>query len=112
MAAAAALDDGEWLRVTSGQVRATRDRLTRELIGLGWSVIPSSGNFLLAAPASSRRPTSPAAAEQAFEFLRARKILVRRFPHHPLTEKSLRISVGTEAEAEVFLAAAKAWTEG
>ena len=112
VAAAAALDDTEWLRVTSGQVRATRDRLTRELIGLGWSVIPSSGNFLLTAPASPRRPTSPAAAEHAFEFLRARKILVRRFPHHPLTEKSLRISVGTEAETEVFLAAAKAWTEG
>ena len=112
VAAAAALDDAEWLRVTSGQVRATRDRLTRELVGLGWSVIPSAGNFLLAAPASPRRPASVAAAEHAFEFLRARKILVRRFPHHPLTEKSLRISVGTEAETEVFLAAAKAWTEG
>ena len=112
VAAAAALDDAEWLRVTAGQVRATRDRLTRELLGLGWSVIPSAGNFLLAAPASSRRPASVAAAEHAFEFLRARKILVRRFPHHPLTEKSLRISVGTEAETEVFLAAAKAWTEG
>jgi histidinol-phosphate aminotransferase len=112
VAAAAALDDADWLRVTSGQVRATRDRLTRELVGLGWSVIPSAGNFLLAAPASPRRPASVAAAEHAFEFLRARKILVRRFPHHPLTEKSLRISVGTEAETEVFLAAAKAWTEG
>ena len=112
VAAAAALDDTEWLRVTSGQVRATRDRLTRELTGLGWSVLPSSGNFLLAAPNSPRRPAAPAAAEHAFDFLRARKILVRRFPHHPLTEKSLRISVGTEAETEVFLAAAKAWTEG
>lgn len=112
VAAAAALDDTEWLRVTSGQVRATRDRLTRELTGLGWSVLPSSGNFLLATPNSPRRPAAPAAAEHAFDFLRARKILVRRFPHHPLTEKSLRISVGTEAETEVFLAAAKAWTEG
>jgi len=112
VAAAAALDDGEWLRVTSAQVRATRDRLARALTGLGWSVLPSAGNFLLAAPSSPRRPSSPATAEHAFEFLRARRILVRRFPHHALTERSLRISVGTESETDAFLAAAQAWTEG
>ena len=30
--------------------------------------------------------------------LRARRILVRRFPNHRLTERSLRISVGTAEE--------------
>ena len=51
-------------------------------------------------------------AAHCFEFLRARKILVRRFPNHRLTEKSLRISVGTEQETDVFLQAAAAWMEG
>jgi histidinol-phosphate aminotransferase len=112
VAAAAALDDAEWLRVTVAQIRSTRARLTAGLAALGWQVNPSAGNFVLAAPAAPRRPASAALAEEVFEFLRRRRILVRRFPNHPLTEKSLRISIGTDAETDDFLAAVKAWAEG
>jgi histidinol-phosphate aminotransferase len=112
VAAAAALADGTWLRATVGKVRTERARLTAGLVALGWTVVPSSGNFLLATPASARRPASPATGEHAFAFLRERKILVRRFPNHPLTAAALRITVGTAAEMDAFLAAARAWSEG
>ena len=110
--AAAALDDREWLDVTVTQVRATRDRLAASLRKLGWQVNPAAGNFVLAAPVSSKHAASVETAAHCFEFLRARKILVRRFPNHRLTEKSLRISVGTEQETDVFLQAVAAWMEG
>ena len=112
VAAAAALDDREWLDVTVAQVRATRDRLAAALRKLGWQVNPAAGNFVLAAPVSTKRPASVETAAHCFEFLRARKILVRRFPNHRLTEKSLRISVGTEQETDVFLQAVAVWMEG
>ena len=112
LAAAAALDDREWLDVTVAQVRATRDRLAASLRKLGWQVNPAAGNFVLAAPVSSKRAASVETAAHCFEFLRARKILVRRFPNHRLTEKSMRISVGTEQETDVFLQAVAAWMEG
>lgn len=112
VAAAAALDDREWLDVTVAQVRATRDRLAAALRQLGWQVNPAAGNFVLAAPVSTKRAASVETAAHCFEFLRARKILVRRFPNHRLTEKSLRISVGTEQETDVFLQAVAVWMEG
>ena len=112
VAAAAALDDREWLDVTVAQVRATRDRLAVALRQLGWQVNPAAGNFVLAAPVSTKRAASVETAAHCFEFLRARKILVRRFPNHRLTEKSLRISVGTEQETDVFLQAVAVWMEG
>ena len=112
LAAAAALDDREWFEVTVAQVRATRDRLAAALRKLGWQVNPAAGNFVLAAPVSSTRAASVETSAHCFEFLRARKILVRRFPNHRLTEKSLRISVGTEQETDVFLQAVAAWMEG
>jgi histidinol-phosphate aminotransferase len=112
VAAAAALDDREWLDVTVTRVRATRDRLAGALGKIGWQVNPAAGNFVLAAPVSTKRAASVETAAHCFEFLRARKILVRRFPHHRLTEKSLRISVGTEQETDVFLQAVAAWMEG
>lgn len=112
VAAAAALADVAWLRDTVGKVRTERARLTAGLAALGWTSVPSSGNFILATPLSPRRPASPATGEHAFAFLRERRILVRRFPNHPLTAAALRITIGTTAEMDAFLAAAKAWTEG
>lgn len=112
VAAAAALDDQAWLDVTVAQVRATRERLAGSLRKLGWQVNPAAGNFVLAAPVSSTRAASVETSAHCFEFLRSRKILVRRFPHHRLTEKSLRISVGTEQETDAFLQSVTAWMEG
>lgn len=112
VAAVAALEDVTWLRETVAKIAKTRARVATSLQGLGWQVNPSSANFLLANPIKSKQNPSVALAESAFQFLRERKILVRRFPHHPLTENGLRITIGTDVEMDAFLAAAKAWTEG
>ena len=111
-AAAAALDDRAWLDDAVGKVRAARERLAGGLAGLGWQVRPSEGNFVLAFPARGPDAPSPALAASAFDHLRARRILARRFPNHPLTESGLRISVGRPEEVEALLAAAADWTAG
>lgn len=111
-AAAAALDDRAWLAESTARVRAARARLSEGLGGLGWHVRPSQANFVLADPVRRGEPASPDAAESAFAFLRSRRILVRRFPGHPLTAAGLRISVGNPAEVEALLAAAADWTAG
>ena len=112
VAAIAALEDREWLSKNIERIKATRTRLITELTQWGWKINPSSTNFILAKPRSKTQEFSSAAAESAFNFLKDRKILVRRFPHHPLTEKSLRITIGTDAEMDGFLKVARAWTEG
>ena len=112
MAAAAALDDRAWLDVTVKQVKSTRERLSAALRKMGWLVNPAAGNFVLACPVSAKRSVSAETSAHCYEFLRARKILVRRFPQHRLTEKALRISVGTEQEIDDFLAAIGVWMEG
>ncbi|GBL27947.1 histidinol-phosphate aminotransferase [Verrucomicrobiota bacterium] len=71
--AAAALADTAWLHETVGKVRSERARLTSGLEALGWAVVPSSGNFLLATPASTQRSASPATSEHAFAFFRNAK---------------------------------------
>ena len=111
-AAAAALDDRGWLDEAVGKVRAARARLAGGLAALGWQVRPSEGNFVLAFPARGADAPSPALAASAFDHLRARRILARRFPNHPLTESGLRISVGRPEEVEALLAAAADWTAG
>lgn len=110
VAAAAALLDRAWLDRTVSAVKATRARMAAALGALGWRCVEAHGNFLLTEPRSFRRVASPETSAHAFAFLKARRILVRRFPGHPLTETCLRVSVGTDAEADAFLAAARDWT--
>lgn len=111
-AAAAALDDREWLQQAVQEVRAARLQLTQGLEALGWSVRPSQGNFVLTFPTRPGEVASAAVAEQVLGFLRARRILVRRFPAHAMTEAGLRISVGRPEAMQALLAAAADWTAG
>ncbi|MBN1343337.1 MAG: histidinol-phosphate transaminase [Phycisphaerae bacterium] len=96
-AATAAMRDQEYARGNWERVRSERERLTGELTGLGFSVLPSQSNFLLASIAD---PT----AESLYESLKARKILVRYFKQ-PRLDGSLRITVGTPKENDALLAA-------
>jgi len=111
-AAAAALGDGPWLAESVARVVAARERLAAGLAALGWAVRPSRANFVLAFPSRAGAPASPELAESAFLHLRARRILGRRFPEHPLTEAGLRVSVGRPEEMDALLAAAADWTAG
>ncbi|MDR3077578.1 MAG: histidinol-phosphate transaminase [Planctomycetota bacterium] len=96
--AEAALRDREWLESACAKVAAARERTARGLAGLGLKVYDSAANFLLF------RCESEAAAEAAQAFLRQRNILVRHFRAPGLSD-CLRVSIGTDADMDAFLAA-------
>jgi len=74
---------------------ATREKVRARLTGLGFEVLPSQTNFLLAKP-----PGLP--AEAWLEKLRARRILVRWFAA-PGLRNALRITIGTPGEMEQLI---------
>ena len=98
-AAVATLDDLAYYRRNFRKIIATREWLARELTGLGFAVLPSRTNFLLARP-----PRWPASQWQ--QELRRRKVLVRWFAA-PEVRDYLRITVGTAAEEAALVAAAR-----
>ena len=95
--ALAALNDLPWMRSNVAKVRKTRARVAKSLARRGWDVPESESNFLFARPAHK-----PAA--EIFAALRAEHIYVRYFPG-PRTGDRLRITIGTDAEMDEFLAA-------
>jgi histidinol-phosphate aminotransferase len=96
-AAAAAIRDVAWTNATSGKIQATRDRFAAELSRQGWSVVPSSANFVFAAhPRLS--------AKELLAALRERRILVRALSG-PRLERHARISIGTDVEMDAVLEA-------
>jgi histidinol-phosphate aminotransferase len=97
VAAEAALEDLDHMRANVARVRATRTRLARALADLGFSVLPSEANFVLA----RRAGTDLAPLTRA---LSSRDVLVRHFPTPELRD-ALRITVGTDEEIDVLLAA-------
>jgi histidinol-phosphate aminotransferase len=64
---------------------------------LGFKVLPSDANFVLASP-------DWIAAAELYQQLKAQKVLVRYF-NHPRILDYVRISIGTDAEIDQLLAA-------
>ncbi len=95
--AEAALKDQAHKNANAKKVRASRDKLTVELEQLGFKVIPSQSNFLLARP-----PEGDAA--RLYTSLKDRRILVRYFDQ-PRLEDKLRITVGTEQQNAALIEA-------
>jgi histidinol-phosphate aminotransferase len=100
-AAAAAITDQDYARGTWAKIRAERERLTRALEGVGWSVLPSQANFVLAGVPGARR------AAQVHSALKARGVLVRYFDLPGLDDK-LRITVGTSDDTDALMSALSA----
>ncbi|MBI2925914.1 MAG: aminotransferase class I/II-fold pyridoxal phosphate-dependent enzyme [Verrucomicrobia bacterium] len=99
VAALATLDDLPYYRANFRRVIAARERVSGELRELGFEVLPSQTNFIFTKP-----PRFP--ADAWLRELRARKVLVRWFSP-PETRDHLRISIGTEAEMDALLRAAR-----
>ena len=109
-AALAAIGDEEHLRGNVARVKATRDRFLGDLTGRrGWFTYPSQANFLFTEPRDGRGATGTQVARAAYDFLCARKVLVRHFPSHALTAPFLRITVGTDPEMRVLSESLDAW---
>ena len=85
------------MRANVARIRATRDAPDGGLERLGYDVLPSQANFVLA----RRRGVDQAPVAAA---LAERGILVRHFAL-PGLEDALRITVGTDAESDVLLRA-------
>jgi histidinol-phosphate aminotransferase len=99
IAASATLDDLPYYRANFRNVIATRTRLTESLSAIGFEVLPSHTNFILARPPKF-------SAENWLKKLRDRKVLVRWFPSAEVRDY-LRITVGTPGQAAALVRAAE-----
>ncbi len=97
IAALATLEDLPYYRANFAKIIATRENLSRELTHLGFRVLPSQTNFILAKP-----PGRP--AQEWLTLLREKNILVRWFNHEPI-KNYLRITIGTPEEATLLMKA-------
>lgn len=97
--AAAALEDQEHMRQNAARVRVTRGRLVQGLEDLGFTTTPSVANFVLTTP------PGPHQAESVYQQLWDRHQILVRYFHKRRLENSLRISVGTDEEIDLLLAA-------
>ena len=95
IAASATLKNLSYYQRNFRRVTESRSRVAEALTGLGWTVLPSQTNFILA------RPPGPP-ARQWLEDLRRQKILVRWFAS-PDLESFLRITIGSESEMDTLL---------
>lgn len=98
-AGVAAIEDEEYFQATLKKVIATRERLTKDLWRIGFSLPDSQTNFVFA--------THPNySAKDIFEYLKTRDIYVRWF-NKPRIDNYLRITIGTDADADALITALK-----
>ena len=93
----AALSDQDYFEETTAKIVATRERTKQALTELGFTFGDSMTNFIFAT-----HKTVP--ATHLFEELRKQHIFVRHFSSLRI-DNYLRISIGTDAEMDRFLAA-------
>jgi len=94
--AVAAMQDREHFEFTRQQVIASRERLVGGLQELGFEVLPSAANFILA-----KHPQHDGAALTAA--LRERSIIVRHFKNPARISPFLRITIGTESQCDALV---------
>jgi histidinol-phosphate aminotransferase len=99
IAAEATLNNLDYYRTNFWKIKFTREKLSRELAKLGFRVLPSQTNFILVEPPKFM-------AKEWLQKLRGKKILVRWFSA-PEIKNYLRITIGTQAEAEILVRAAQ-----
>lgn len=98
-----AIEDNEYFEFTVKRIKATRTELTEELKKMGFEVVPSSANFVLAS-------TPKMEGEKLYKALKNRGVLVRHFSDERIKD-FIRITVGTDEETAALLAAVKSVME-
>ncbi|MEO6434302.1 MAG: histidinol-phosphate transaminase [Tepidisphaeraceae bacterium] len=99
-AATAAILDQEYAKKTWDHVKSERQRISSELTQMGWKVLPSEANFILAGCPDGR-------GKDVYLGLKRQGILVRYFDKPGLSDK-IRITVGTSQENNALLGGIKA----
>jgi histidinol-phosphate aminotransferase len=95
VAATAAIQDREYAARGWENVREERQRVSSELTQLGWTVLPSQANFILATAPNGK-------GREAYLGLKEQGILVRYFNQPGLTDK-IRITIGTSQENNALI---------
>lgn len=90
-----AMKDVEYFNETISKIIATRTRVTEELRSLGFEVLDSQTNFIMATH-------SDYDMKEMFEYLKENKIFIRYF-NQPRINKYVRITIGTNEEMDKFL---------
>ena len=90
-----AIKDEEYFQKVRKKIITTREKTSRELLKLGFTVIPSQANFVFVS-----HPAVP--AEHIFQRLKEQGVLVRYFKQ-PRIDNFLRVSIGTDQDMETFL---------
>ncbi len=93
---AAVLED-DYYRENCRKISETREKTTKELEALGFSVIPSESNFIFVR-------TDKIGGTELYRDLRARNILVRHFDRRDISDYN-RITIGTEEEMGILIQA-------
>ena len=96
-AAKVAICDDSWQTQSVAVITESRSKMTEGLEALGFTVLPSSANFVF----TQHRALS---GRTVFDGLRQKDILVRRWDK-PRIENWLRITVGTPGQTDALLAA-------
>ena len=91
----AAMRDQDYKNANAEKVKISRTKLTQDLENLGFVVLESHGNFVLATPPQGN-------AEQIYLKLKESGILVRYFNQAGLSDK-LRITVGTDEQNQALI---------
>ena len=97
--ATAAISDTVYYEEINRRVIATRERTAQALRELGFTVLPSSANFLFVKPPNI-------SGVEFFAALRSRNILVRHFKKDRISD-FLRVSIGTDEDMDIVLNACK-----
>ena len=95
--AIASLEDEAYFRETTAKVIATRERVTQQLLAIGFKVTDSKANFVFISHPGF-------GAEGIFQQLRDKGVLVRYF-NQPRINEYLRVSIGTDDEMDAFIQA-------
>ena len=94
-----AMKDVEYFNETISKIIATRTRVTEELRSLGFEVLDSQTNFIMATHEGYNM-------KEMFEYLKENKIFIRYF-NQPRINKYVRITIGTNEEMDKFLQGVK-----
>lgn len=96
-----AMKDVEYFNETISKIIATRTKVTEELRLLGFEVLDSQTNFIMATHEGYNM-------KEMFEYLKENKIFIRYF-NQPRINKYVRITIGTDEEMDKFLNGVKSF---
>lgn len=94
-AARASVEDDEYFKATNAKIVSTRERVSEKMRAMGFTVYPSSANFILV---SHKNMT----AKYIFDKLREKDIYVRYFKL-PRIDNCLRITIGTDDDMDKMI---------